>query len=147
MTVNRINHEYRTILDFSKDKDISKNFIQQALRQIEVLDFNINNKLLQTVTVIHNDIQIGMFKIRLILHQGRIKDSKFISQKLKSYGNFQIKIYEQSPRSINLIDLFKSELFKNQFWINKNYYNGLIIKDLVKIIAHCDRLNKLRMFS
>lgn len=148
MTVSRINQEYRTILDFSKDK-ISKNFIQQALRQIEVLDFNIKKEEspTQTVTVINNDIKIGMFVVRLVLRDGFIRKSKFTAQKLRSYGKFHIKIYEQSVRSTNELNLTEHTLFKDQQWVDKSQNNELGIKDLVDAISYCSRLNRLRMFS
>jgi hypothetical protein len=141
MSLVKSKQEFRTILDFSKGK-LSKNKIKNSLREAEVLEYTQHGDAISFVT---NDIQIGMYQIRLCFYSVNAEQSR---NRLKEYGGFRVAIYERHRRSnaIQHINLDKDKRFNGQYWtkINKGY--NLRMKHLVDIIMFTNRLNKLKMF-
>jgi hypothetical protein len=139
MTLIKGKQEFRTILDFSKEK-ISRNMVQQALRKVEVRELvqDCNN-----YTFIENDIIVGMYQIRLSFSS---MDASVDRSRLREYGGFRISIYERKNKAIQNTNLLRDKRFKNQYWIylNKNY--DIRMKNLVDIILYLKRLNNLKMF-
>ena len=135
MTVMKTKSELRTILDFSTGK-CSKNYIRNSLRNCSITNLceNENER-----TLYFNEIKIGMYSIMLLLPF----DSSTKWNKLRDYGDFEVKIYDSKTSAI---DLKKDGRFNNQYWVHKNCFGQLRIKHLVDIITYCYRLNNLNAF-
>ncbi len=130
MTAIRVHEEPRIICDFSGK--CSKNKIRQTLRACQLTSIEDN-------TLYTNQIKVGMYTIFLWLpfdYEG--------SHKLKDYRDFAVAIREGSSDSN--INLKTDPRFKGQYWVSKNSFGQLRIKHLIDIIAHCQRLNRLRAF-
>jgi hypothetical protein len=138
MTAIKAKSELRTILDFSTGK-CSKNRIKQALRKCPVVSLEEGNG---ECTLYLNEIRVGMYTVVLLLPF----DSSPKWTKLRDYGDFEVKVYDSRDPKASAINLKKDPRFKNQYWVNKNFFGQLRIKHLVDIIAHCYRLNNLRAF-
>jgi hypothetical protein len=138
MTAIKAKSELRTILDFSTEK-CSKNRIKQALRNCSIVSLDESGT---ECTLYLNEIKIGMYTVVLLLPF----DSSTRWNRLKDYGDFEIKIYESADPKANSINLKKDQRFSNQYWVSKNFFGQLRIKHLVDIIAHCYRLHRLRAF-
>lgn len=128
----------RTILDFSKNK-VSKNYVAQALRKVEVLETTKNSE--HSIIFIENYIQIGMYKIRILPYALHINSRT----KLKEYGGFSIEITETGHEDKPL-NYQKDCRFKDQGWIKQASTYQLHNKQLIDIILHCNRLNNLSIF-
>jgi hypothetical protein len=141
MSLVKGRQEFRTILDFSKEK-LSKNKIKTALRQVEVLEYARGQ---DSTLFIENNIKIGMYNIRLLFSSC---DADKNRNRLKEYGGFQVAIYERNRKCniIQNINLLKDKRFKNQYWTNLNNGYNIRMKNLIDIIIFTERLNKLRMF-
>lgn len=139
MTAIKATSESRIILNF--DDKCSKNLIKQSLRKCEIVSLKQDNAV-NEFTLYSNEIKIGMYTVVLELPF----DSSLNWHKLRDYGDFQISIYDKSEPKSQSINLNKDSRFKNQYWVPKNFFGKLRIKHLVDIIAHCDRLNKLKCF-
>lgn len=138
MSVSRVKHENKVILDFS-DCRISKNSITQSLRDVEVLGTYHDDKTLDTI--IDNEIKIGMYSIVLLLNSSTLN---FNVRHLRQCGPLTIRLYENSTgREINLN---KDYRFKTQNWAKKNFEGQIKIKDLIEAIIYCNRLDKMKSF-
>lgn len=140
MTAIRARQESRYILDFSNGK-YSKNKIKKALGMTKVINYyegkNENDLIFR-----ENKIMIGMYTVLLELSF----DSSPNWEKLKEYGDFEVSVYETTGTEVKRIDLKKDSRFKNQYWVSNNFFGKLRITHLVDIIAHCQRLDKLKAF-
>lgn len=133
--------EFRTILDFSKDK-ISKNKVKRALREAEVREL-VQLKDSNTHTFVENDIKIGMYRIRLFFSS---IDSSRDRSRLKEYGGFRVAIYECRGNVIQNINLSTDRRFKHQYWADLNKDYDIRMKNLTDIIMFVKRLDNLKMF-
>lgn len=143
MSLVKGKQEFRTILDFSKDK-LSKNRIKNALRKVEVLE-RVQNKDSNTISFIENDIVVGMYQIRLSFDY---LDADRTRTRLREYGGFRIAVYERHRKTniIQNINLLADKRFKNQYWASLNSGYNLRIKNLIDIVMFVSRLNNLKMF-
>lgn len=143
MSLIKGKQEFRTILDFSREK-LSKNKIKEALRQVEVLEV-VHRDEDSTNTFVENFINVGMYQIRLLFPY---LDACNNRSRLKEYGKFRIGIYERSSfgKSMHNISLAKDRRFKQQYWVELNKDYNLRINNLVDIIMYLHRLDQLKMF-
>lgn len=142
MTVIKGSQEFRTILDFSRNK-ISKNKIKQALRHVEVLEI-IHHKDTKSYTIIENDITVGMYQIRLAFYSLSTEQRS----RLKEYGGFRVSIYEhvRGGKGLQNINIPNDKRFQGLHWVPLNKDYKLRSNDLIDIIMHARRLNDLKMF-
>jgi hypothetical protein len=136
MSLCKIKHEQRVILDFS-DRSITKNLIQNSIRRAEIL--GLANVSKTEVLCIENEIKVGPYYIQLVL------DYNENYHKLRDYGLFQIRIFE-CIKTRQEINTSKDYRFKNLEWIKNNNESKIRIKDLIEVIFYCNRLNKLKAF-
>lgn len=128
MTAIRVHEEPRTILDFSGK--CSKNKIRQALRSCKIT--NIEGDILYT-----NEIKVGMYTINIWLAFD-LEGPHY----LREFREFEIAIYD-GKKAINI----KTDpRFKDQYWVQHNFFGKLKIKHLIDVISHCKRLDKLKAF-
>ena len=131
--------EYRTILDVSERKKVSKNFVRETLRKAEVLQFTCHEDMVQ---VIHNEIKIGMYTMYLDFAD---RDLDHPRHKLREYGGVGLWIYDdKSGEPIYRLD--KDDRFKNQHWTAAARFHKMHLNDLVDAIIYCSKLNKLKAF-
>lgn len=141
MTAIKCKQEYKTLLDFSDTKRVSKNLVKQQLRNAELQSYRNDGRSMIHIT---HDIVVGMYKIRLSLHN----DMHAQKSKLKEYGNFSLSIMELTNSGEKYGSVYVSlppwdKLFKTQSW----YYNSnLRINDLADAVVYCKRLSKLKAF-
>ncbi len=138
MTAIKAHQERRLILDFSGGK-YSKNKIKQALRQCSVVSVKQTDERNEYI-IFDNEIKVGMYTIKLHLPF----DSSKNWNKLRDYGDFEISIHDRHTGPS--IDLARDSRFRTQYWIKYNFFGKLRIKHLIDIIAHCQRLDKLKAF-
>lgn len=141
MSLIKGKQEFRTILDFSKDK-LSKNMIKQALRGVEVHEVSFLPES-NTYTFVENEIRVGMYTIRLLFSSV----SAETRTQLKEYGGFRVAIYEHKNKSLKNINLDKCKLFKGQYWLSLNDGYDIRMNNLTDIIMHLKRLDNLKIFS
>jgi hypothetical protein len=160
MSTHKIKYEYRTILDFSGEK-LNKTNIKKMLNSTEVVDVEIPLKRSREgyikitedndLIYIRNEINVGMYKIRLLVssrYQTKSGHSyKKDTHHLKEYGGFKIQIFQIGSRSIYEIDLDKDSKFRRNGWRKKNMQGELKSDDLTDIIMFCHRLHNLRAYS
>lgn len=142
MSASKIKHEFRTIIDLNhSNRNLTKHKIYKMIKEVNVV---LQEQGIYP-TYIDNQINIGVYTIRLILNRNCAKcDSP---NKLKDYGNFSIKIYENYKTGLLELDINKYSLFKEQNWIRKNQEDSLCIKDLISAILFCNRLDRLKIFN
>jgi hypothetical protein len=128
----------KDILDFSAGK-ISKRGVRQALRQAEILEFDDSNGL----CLIDNWITVGMYRIRISPIMSFDRKPK---TRLKDFGNFGIEIDERGQYGKH-IDFKKDVRFKSQSWTTAARNYQFRTENLIDVILHCSRLNKLRAFN
>lgn len=133
--------EFRTILDFSKEK-ISKNKVKHAIREAEVREL-VQLKDSNTHTFVENEIKIGMYSIRLFFSS---IDSSRDRSRLKEYGGFRVAIYECKNNVFRNINLSTDRRFKQQYWLNLNEHYSIRMKNLTDIIMFIKRLDNLKIF-
>lgn len=138
MTAIRALEEQRTILDFSYGK-CSRNKIRQSLNScyLTSLDEHENDG----VTLYNNTIKVGMYNIEIKLPFDLVGP-----RKLKEFRDFEIAIYDSHEPNAKPIDLKRDQRFRNQDWVGLNFFGKLRVKHMVEIIAHCQRLNRLKAF-
>ena len=134
-------YEAKAILDFSSRGKLSKNFIKQSLRKIEITDFQ---RLDDQVTFIDNYISVGMYEIHLYFSGAPSGEANL----LKNCGGFHVAIFEVNHRNnvCQNIKLSTDARFKNQYWISLSNKKQLKINNLVDIILYAKRLNSLKIF-
>lgn len=84
-----------------------------------------------------NRIKVGMYTINMWLNfdlEG--------PHRLREFREFEIAIYDGK----NQINLKADPRFKSQYWVSYNFFGKLKIKHLIDIIAHCQRLDRLKAF-
>lgn len=138
MTAIRAQEEQRTILDFSQGK-CSKNKIKQSLdscylTSLEELEEN-------EVKLYLNTIKVGMYSIEI-----RLPFDLSGPRRLKEFHDFEIAIYDSPDPKAKRIDLKRDPRFKSQEWVHNNFFGKLRVKHVVDIIAHCQRLDRLKAF-
>jgi hypothetical protein len=134
MTAIRAREEHRTLLDFSNGK-YSKTKIKHLLQHCYVSTWEEG----RSDVYIENDIKVGMYTIQLHLSLF----SWTPSNKLKEFGDFGVSIFDSEK---HCIDLKKDKRFRGQYWIENNETGHLRGKQLVDIINHCKRLDRLRAY-
>lgn len=140
MTVTKITR--KIILDFS-DKKITKNYIQQILRNTEFHYFDPTDRKILLIS----SIKIGTYKIDLIFDSNK-RDNGY---KLRNYGKFVCQISNCYKNSIltSYIDIKNDKRFNNVL-LNRTYARSYIsdvkINTLIKLILHCKRLDNLNSF-
>lgn len=142
MSLIKGKQEFRTILEFSKEK-LSKNKVREALRSAEVVEVvRLDNN---GHTFVENMINVGMYQVRLFFSS---IDAGPTRSRLKEYGKFRIAVYERSSfgKSMNNINLTKDRRFKTQYWAKLNEDYNLSITNLVDVIIYLNRLDNLKMF-
>jgi hypothetical protein len=140
MSVSKVKHEYKIILDFS-DQKLTKTHVRKSLKDINIEPlYPVKDDNL--MVCIENEIKVGMYKISLVLSP---TITRFTSHKLKDFGDFNVQIFEDGNRNSREINLSKDNRFKEQYWAQKNSC-GLKVIDLTDIICHFKRLDKLRAF-
>lgn len=137
MSAIKSEHEFRTIINIKSNK-ISEYKVKKILRETNVLSWE---STAQKFTSIDNQIDIGIYRISLILND------KPFAKKLKDYGKFTIRIFELYPGTETEIDLRKDYRFKKYEWIRKNECGSFCINDLVKAILDCHKLDSLKIFN
>lgn len=133
--------EFRTILDFSKDK-ISKNKVKRALREAEVHEVTELPDS-NSFTFVENGIKIGMYQIQIIF-PWLSADRK--RTRLREYGGFKVAIFERRGNIIQNINLSTDRRFKHQYWADLNKDYDIRMKNLTDIIMFVKRLDSLKMF-
>lgn len=137
MTIIKVKSEHKIILDIS-NKIYSKNKLKGTLKTLQIIHEETSG---HNVTMYVNEIKIGIYTIVLYLPY----DSSPKWNRLKDFGDFEISIFERSiPTCINLA---KDNRFKQQYWVNKNFFGKLRIKHLIDAIIYCQRLDRLNAFS
>ncbi len=138
MTAIRSHEEPRTVLDFSNGK-CSKNKIRQSLKDCHLTSLEENDDY--EVTLYQNEIKVGMYSIVIQLPfdlEG--------PRKLKDFKDFEISIYDGADHKTSRINLKKDPRFRNQYWVNLNFFGKLRVKHLIDVVAHCRRLDRLKAF-
>jgi len=128
----------KDILDFSAGK-ISKRCVKRALQQVEILEFDNCNG----ICLVDNWITVGMYRIRISPIMSFDREPK---TRLKDFGNFGIDIEERGQCGKH-IDFKKDTRFKHQSWVTAARDYQLGTENLIDIILHCSRLNKLCAFN
>ncbi|MGI0058801.1 MAG: hypothetical protein ACREBJ_03450, partial [Nitrosotalea sp.] len=126
----------RTILDFSGK--CSKNKIRQDLKNCQVAALETSQG--DDVVLYRNEIHVGMYSIVIVLPfdlEG--------THKLKEFKDFEIRIYDTKARVICL-NVKTDSRFKGQYWLSHNFFGKLKVKHIVDVIAHCQRLDRLKAF-
>ncbi len=141
MSLIKGKQEFRTILDFSKDK-VSKNMIKRALRDVEVREL-VPIPDSESYNFVENNIRIGMYQVRLFFSS---VDADVTRTQLKEYGGFRIAIYERKRKTLQNISL-NHKLFKNQYWVPLNKDYNIRMTNLTDIIMYLKRLDDLKTFS
>lgn len=136
MTALRIEEQPKTILDFSGLKS-SKNRVRLDLQQCQINNIIENES--GELTIFRNEIKVGMYRIVLALPP----DSPADCSRLKDYKDFEVLIYDDEDASINLK---KDKRFKDQYWVQYNFFGKLRASHLIDIILYCQRLNRLSAF-
>lgn len=133
MSVFKVKHEYRKILDFSDGK-VSKNSIKQSLRQVDVkyCAQNVNGY----ITIFDNAIKVGMYSIILKLNS----DFGEENSTLKQYKKVNVLVCES--RTSNEINIQNDNRFSYKSW-NEEHTS---VDELVDLINHCKRLDDMRVF-
>lgn len=141
MTANKVKHEFRTISNFNSEA-LTKNKVYKILRETKVPSRECTET---TKTCIDNQIDLGTYIIRLEFNHSRIEAIN--PDRLKDYGRFNIRIYENCQGELSEINLRKEPLFKGRDWVNRNLTRSFRISDLVEAIWFCRRLHQLRAFN
>lgn len=141
MSANKVKHEFRTILNLGSDM-LSKHKIQKILRDTKVTSKELNGSI---ATAIDNQIDIGMYLIRLQLNHFKIEQNN--PDKLRDYGRFGIRVYENCKGILTEVNLRKHSIFKDREWAKRNFNGALRISDLVEAIFLCGRLERLKAFN
>lgn len=142
MSVSKVKHQHKVILDFS-DQKLTKDNVKRSLREISIepLFKDVSGHMIgEQLICIDNEIRVGMYKISLLLSPSV---SRFTSHKLKEFGDFRIKIFETGNKNAREINLRRDGRFKEQHWAQKNNCG---LKDLEEAIHHCKRLDHLKAF-
>ncbi len=137
MSVSKMSHEFRTIINVGS-KRMSAYKIKKILRETNVLSLD---RASHKSTSIDNQIDIGIYRIMLIL------DQSDEATKLRDYGRFKIRLYELFPTRQQEIDLKRDYRFKGYEWIQRNEDNKFCIRDLVQAILTCNKLDALKVFN
>lgn len=140
MSASKIKHEFRTVLHVNYK--LTKTKVVKLLRDTDILLIEENGP---TAVYIDNQIDIGMYIIRLLLNRNYIKRSN--PQRLRDYGEFNIRIYEKNRSNLIEIDIFKNSLFSDLDWVQRNENKSLKINDLIAAIIYCNRLDRLKAFN
>lgn len=136
MTAIKVKEESRILLDLSSGK-YSKNKIKRLLRDCKVA---ATSGELDDLTLYVNKIKIGAFTIELILPF----DSPSSWQQISDYKDLSIAVYiGQDERQVYLL---KEPIFKNQEWVQKNFFGNFRTKHLIEAISYCKRLDKIKAF-
>ena len=142
MCLVKAKQEYRTILDFSWQKRVSKNLVRQSLRKAEISDFRRDSG---SIYILDNEIKVGMYRIKLLFSS---LDSSRPRQRLREYKGVGIAILEGSdPYSYESISIDKDKRFCYKNWLLPSVNYSLRLNDLVDVIVHCSKLNKLKVFN
>lgn len=136
MTALKIEERPKTILDFTGLKS-SKNSVRMALQQCQIN--NIIEGKTGELTIFRNEIKVGMYRIVLALPP----DSPTDCSRLKDYKDFEVLVYDEEDIAINLK---KDKRFKDQYWVQYNFFGKLRTTHLADIILYCQRLDRLRAF-
>jgi hypothetical protein len=135
MSAIKSKQESKIILNFS-DKKLSKKYINDCLKQVEIISSYYCDKL-DHLVFRDNDILIGMYKIRLSL--------------LDIFSNnqnnqFKITIFERTAQGDKEISLSRDLRFKCSNWIQSNNNYKLKTKNLVDAIYLCNKLDNLKLY-
>lgn len=141
MSANKVKHEFRTILNLGSDI-LSKHKIQKILRDTRVTSKEFTGN---TATCIENQINMGVYLIRLEFNHFKITQNN--PDKLRDYGRFSIRLYENLRGALIEVNLEKHSIFKDRKWVKRNLDGGLRISDLVEAIHLCGRLERLKAFN
>jgi len=122
--------EHRDILNFNRDS-ISKSFVRQTIRKTK-FDHIVQGEAMTVIVI--NHITVGMYHIQLCLgaHGG--------------LRNFTVQIRDSLNVYKGPINLNKDSRFNTQNWSRTSLDNRLNTENLVDIIMHCHRLNKMKVF-
>lgn len=137
MSAVKVKHESRTILNLSQNV-LSYSGVEKILRDTKVSCFE---RLGNVCLSIDNQINIGMYTIRLELSR------KEAAEKLRDYGRFSIRIFENGRDGLREVNLKKHEIFRERSWVQRNQEEQFRISDLVEVILLCRRLHNLRAFN
>ena len=142
MCLVKAKQEYRTILDVSERKRVSKNFVRQSLRKAEIYDFLIDGT---TTKVLGNEM--GMYLIKIDFSY---LDSSKPRRHLREYGGVGVTIFEgkqDNPNSWKAVRIERDKRFCFKEWLVPAATYSLRLNDLVDVVVHCSKLNKLRVFN
>lgn len=136
MTTFKLSTQPQIIFDFSPP-NYSKAQIKQALRELKIrcLEYNLE---LNSNILINNVFKIGMYELHI--ETAPI----FGLHKIRDFSELSVSFYETG--SNKYISWVSDGRFKNQSWAIDNALSQLSISQLVDIIYHCKRLNKLNAF-
>jgi len=140
MSVNKVKHEYKTILDFS-NQNLNKITVKRTLNSVDIVplyQLETNRSFIKEMICIENEIKVGMYKICVVLSPAV---QRLTNHKLKDFGDFTIQIYELGKE----INLKRDNRFRDQYWVQKNN-SGLKVIDLTDIVCYCNRLDCLKAF-
>lgn len=144
MCLVKAKQEYRTILDVSERKKVSKNFVRQSLRKAEIYDFLVEGS---TTKVCGNEIKVGMYLIKIDFSY---LDSSRPRRHLREYGGVGVTIFEGKtghPDSWKAVRIERDRRFCYKPWLVPAVTYSLRLNDLVDVVVHCSKLNKLRVFN
>lgn len=144
MCLVKAKQEFRTILDVSERKKVSKNFVRQSLRKAEISDILTEGTITK---VLNNKIKVGMYLIKIDFSY---LDSSKPRRHLREYGGVGITIFEGKPGdpdSWKPIQIEKDKRFCYKEWLVPAVTYSLRLNDLVDAVVHCSKLNKLRVFN
>lgn len=141
MSANKVKHEFRTILNLKSDM-LSRHKIQKILRDTKVTSQEFTGS---TATFIDNQIDMGVYIIRLEFNHFKITQNN--PDKLRDYGHFGVRLYENCRGVLTEVNLRKHSIFREQKWVKRNTDNALRIPDLVEAIFLCGRLERLKAFN
>ncbi len=143
MSVNKVKHEYKTILDFS-DQNVTRVKVKRTLNSVDIAalyQLESNNLFTSQMICVENEIKVGMYKICIALSPAI---QRITNHKLKDFGDFTIQIYELG-KECKEINLKRDNRFRDQYWVQKNN-SGLKVIDLTDIVCHCNRLDRVKAF-
>lgn len=143
MTVLRTKSENKTILDLSQ-VEVNKKIVKKLLNNLKLTNtYNKNNYLI----IVDNIVKVGSYLVFLGVDFPE-NFGIFGEYNLKKIKSLHIEIFQLNKNNqMGKIVLEKDLRFKNQYWLENNRKNSLKFNDLIDILVHCQRVNKLQVFS
>lgn len=130
MTVSKMKHENKIVVDFSDDK-INRCKVSKKLRETEIL-------ILSDDRYIDNNVKVGAYNILLLLKE------KHNVKRLRKYGPFGIRIFQEKSGEVKEIKMDRDINFRENDWAKRN---ELHIYNLIDAILYCKKMDELSIFN